>query len=98
MILSEEQKFNRDNLLKWNTTMTQLLGSKGLLGYVNGKIVKPTQPSSGTIIPTPTPIYSTTLSSDEWDFCDQLAQGHITLNCADMASLGVKTTGSAKDA
>jgi len=78
--------------------MTQLLGSKGLLGYVNGKIVKPTQPSSGTIIPTPTPIYSTTLSSDEWDFCDQLAQGHITLNCADMASLGVKTTGSAKDA
>jgi len=99
-ILAEEQKFNGDNLLKWNTTMTQLLGSKGLLGYVNGKIAKPAQPSSGTTTPTPTPtpIYSTTPSSDEWDFRDQLARGHITLNCTDTASLGVTTTGSAKDA
>jgi|SRR6266498_5764141 len=102
-ILSEEQKFNRDNLLKWNTTMTQLLRSKGLLGYVDGKIVKSAQPSSRTATSTPTttvptPIYSTTPSSDEWDFHDQLARGHITLNCTDTASLGVTTTGSAKNA
>ena len=37
-ILSEEQKFNGDNLLQWNTNITQLLGSKELLGYINGNI------------------------------------------------------------
>ena len=40
-ILSEEQKFNGDNLLQWKTNITHLLGSKGLLGYIDGKIVKP---------------------------------------------------------
>ena len=40
-ILSEEQKFNGDNLLQWKTNIIQLLGSKGLLGYIDGKISKP---------------------------------------------------------
>ncbi len=102
-ILSEEQKFNGDNLLKWTTMMTQLLGSKGLLGYVDGKVPKPTstttQSSSGTPSTTqPTPIYSSTPTLDEWEFRDQLARGHITLNCTDTASLGVETTKMAKDA
>jgi hypothetical protein len=103
--LSEEQKFNGDNLLQWNTNITQLLGSKGLLGYINGKILKP-GPESLPLPSTPpttvqyfsTPIYSTTPTLDEWTFCDQLARGHITLNCTDVASLGVITVGTAKDA
>jgi hypothetical protein len=37
-ILSEEQKFNGENLLKWDITMRQLLGSKGLTGYIDGTI------------------------------------------------------------
>ena len=40
-ILSEEQKFNRDNLLQWNTNIKQLLGAKGLIGYIDGMIQKP---------------------------------------------------------
>jgi hypothetical protein len=35
---------------------------------------------------------------DEWHFRDQLARGHFTLNCTDIAALGVKTTGTAKEA
>ena len=103
-ILSEEQKFNGDNLLQWNTNITQLLGSKGLLGYINGQIAKPGPesiplPSETTIIQhTSTLIYSSTPSLDEWNFWDQLARGHITLNCTDVAELGVVTTGTAKDA
>ena len=112
-ILSEEQKFNGENLLQWKTNLTQLLGSKGLWGYVDGKIAKPT----GTILTTQaadsessttsrttqttvvtTPIYSTRLTLDEWIFRDQLARGHITLNCTDTMSLGVKTDGTAKEA
>jgi hypothetical protein len=102
-ILSEEQKFNGNNLLQWNINLTQLLGSKGLSGYIDGKIQKPSPeslslPSETTVQPTSTPIYSTTPKLDEWNFRDQLARGHITLNCADVAGLGVVTTGTAKDA
>ena len=120
-ILSEEQKFGGDNLLQWNTNITQILGSKGLLGYIDGKILKPALPTvtprapTGTTPSKPTtasesetqatetsttvtPIYSSTPTLDEWTFRDQLARGHIILNCTDVASLGVITTGTAKDA
>ena len=97
-ILSEEQKFNGDNLLQWTTNLEQLLGAKGLMGYVNGKIPKPTEPATSAQTITSTPIYSTTPTLDEWNFRDQLTRGHITLNCTDIASLGVITTGTAKEA
>ena len=74
-ILSEEQKFNGGNLLQWNTNITQLLGSKGLPGYINGKIIKPGPEMipllSDNVINQPipsTPIYSSTPTLDEWDF------------------------------
>jgi hypothetical protein len=104
-ILSEEQKFNGENLLQWTTNMNLLLGSKGLLGYIDGTIQKPTQPSVSTTTDTDnaattaaTPIYSTTPTLDEWNFHDQLTRGHVALNCTDIASLGVNTTGTAKEA
>jgi hypothetical protein len=105
-ILSEEQKFNGNNLLQWKTNITQLLGSKGLLGYIDGKIPKPDSPTS-TNVPTEatkaatitnTPVYSSTPTLDEWVFRDQLTCGHITLNCTDVTGLGVKTEGTAKEA
>ena len=95
-ILSEEQKFNRENLLSWTTNMIQLLGSKGLLGYTDGTITLPAWLEVGAAVPDPTPIYSTAPSFDEWNFRDKLARGHITLNCTDVAALGVKTTGPPK--
>ena len=97
-ILSEEQKFNGDNLLQWTTNMTQLLGSKGLFGYIDGSIPKPTPSDAATATPTATPVYSSSPTLDEWNFRDQLARGHVTLNCTDVASLGVITTGTAKEA
>ena len=98
-LLSEEQKFNGENLLQWNVTMNQLLGSKGLTGYIDGNVVKPAIPSSDAATPDhTTPIYSSKPTYDEWVFRDQLARGHITLNCTDIAGLGVKTTGTAKEA
>ena len=78
--------------------MIQLLGSKGLSGYIDGKVIKPPQPTTGDPTPDPTPVYSTQPSYDEWTFRDQLARGHITLNCMDVAGLGVVTTKTAKDA
>ena len=110
-ILSEEQKFNGDNLLQWNTNMQQLLGSKGLLGYIDGTIKKPkpaipqnpTTTSSESkeaepAVPPATPIYSSNPTLDEWIFRDHLARGHLTLNCTDLSSLGVITTWTANEA
>ena len=53
--------------------MIQLLGSKGLSGYVDGRIPLPSQLETGAPILAPTPIYSTDPSIDEWHFRDQLA-------------------------
>ena len=98
-ILSDDQKFNGENFLQWKSNMTQILGAKGLLGYVDGNIPKPSPPTTSTpAVPAATPIYSTTPTLDEWLFRDQLARGHIALNCSDTGSLGVKTTGTAKEA
>ena len=106
-ILSEEQKFNGNNLLQWKTNITQLLGSKGLLGYIDGKIQKPSPLSTSPSSPeettpaatvTATPVYSSTPTLDEWTFRDLLTRGHITLNCTDVTSLGVATEGTAKEA
>ena len=35
---------------------------------------------------------------NEWMPQDQLARGYITLNCTDVASLGVVTSGTVKEA
>ena len=66
--------------------------------WVDGTIMKPTAPLSDTTTPDSTPIYSFKLSYDEWVFYDQLARGHSTLNSTDVAGLGVKTMGTAKEA
>ena len=84
-VLSKEQKFNGDNLLQWSTNITQLLGLKGLLCYINGNIVKPSPESiplstskTTTTPPLNTPIYLSMPTFDELNFQDQLTRGHIT--------------------
>ena len=87
-------------------SINQLLGAKGLLGYLNGTLKKPSSEppplsvaqDAPTITPTSTPIYLSNPTYNEWIFRDQLTRGHITLNCTDVASLGVVTTGTIKDA
>ena len=73
--------------------MIQLLASKGLSGYIDGRIGTP-GPESIPLPDTPvaiqpinTPIYSTTPTLNKWVFQDELAHGHITLNCTDVASV-----------
>ena len=58
----------------------------------------PLSSEATAIQPTTTPIYLSNPTLDEWKFRDQLARGHITLNCTDVAALGVITIGTAKDA
>src|SRR6266545_2246892 len=46
-------QFNGENLLSWTTNMNQLLGSKGLLGYINGKVILPPNPHLEILLLTP---------------------------------------------
>ena len=51
--------------------ITQLLGLKGLLGYIDGTTQKPTQPTTSEKEPaTGTAIYLTHPTFDEWVFWD----------------------------
>ena len=97
-VLSEDQRFNGENLLQWKSNMRHLLGSKGLFGYVDGRIPKPAESSTPDKPAAPTPIYSTTPSLDEWIYRDELAVGHIALNCVNAETLGINTYGTAKEA
>jgi hypothetical protein len=72
-ILNKEQKFNGDNLLTWSTNINQLLGSKGLLGYIDGTIARPPTLTSDTPTRDPTPIYSTNPTFNKWNYQDWLA-------------------------
>src|ERR1700678_2182135 len=99
-ILSDDQKFNGLNLLQWNTNMAQLLGAKGLLEYVDGSVLKPTEtpapatpestPAKDVALAVPTPIYLSTLSLDKWINRNRLARGHIILNCTNITGLGIR--------
>ena len=67
-----------------HTNITQLLESKGLLGYIDGSLPKPGPrsvplPTDTSTIPT-TPIYLGSPTLDEWNFRDQLTRGHIIVN------------------
>ena len=74
-ILSEEQMFNGENILQWEMNMTQLLASKGLSGYIDGKVQRP-DPEAIPLPDTPptttqinvTPIYSSMPTFNEWTF------------------------------
>ncbi|KAK0224400.1 hypothetical protein EDD85DRAFT_747725, partial [Armillaria nabsnona] len=93
--------FNGKNYASWKLTISELLKGKGLSGYIDGSITCPPIPATTTGAtppdPTPTPIYSSVPSRDEWKFRDQLTHSHIILNIVDPIGLGVKTDGTAKE-
>ena len=106
-LLSDDQKFIGENLLQWKTNITLLLGTKGLLGYINGDIPRPSPPakastseasSTSPAAVAATPLYSLTPTYEEWLFRDQLTKGLVALNCSNTISLGVNTSGTAKEA
>ncbi|PBK82925.1 hypothetical protein ARMGADRAFT_945702, partial [Armillaria gallica] len=104
--LPEASQFNGKNLATWRVKITEIISGKGLWGYVDGSIPCPptvqttqgTAPTTTPLPPDPTPLYSSTPSSDKWKFQDSHVRSHIILNVSDPIGLGVKTTGSAKEA
>ncbi|SJL13281.1 uncharacterized protein ARMOST_16721 [Armillaria ostoyae] len=104
--LPEASQFNSKNLTTWRVKITEIISGKGLWGYVDESIpclptAQMTQGTAPTTTPLPldpTPLYSSTLSSDEWKFQDSHICSHIILNISDPIGLGVKMMGSAKEA
>ena len=75
--------------------MLEVLDIDGRLIFIDEMIQIP---ASEITQPISTTIYSSNPTFDEWGFQDQLTRGHITLDCTNVASLGVITTGTAKEA
>lgn len=111
-LLPESAHFNGKNLSTWKVQEEELIGGKGLWGYIDGSIQRPITapvtlgppppPTTALVLPTPqpapTPVYSSNPSRDEWDFRNRLARSMVVLNVADPIGLGVNNTGTAKEA
>ncbi|KAJ3863729.1 hypothetical protein EV359DRAFT_42560, partial [Lentinula novae-zelandiae] len=70
--------------------------SRGLTGYMDGTIPKPTPRTEdypGPIYPTTaTPLYSPTPYPEEWELRDRLVAGAIVSNIVDPIGLGIDET------
>ncbi|KAJ3796423.1 hypothetical protein GGU11DRAFT_757545 [Lentinula aff. detonsa] len=83
----EDQKFDGGVKISWNPVkrkITNALRAQGLTGYINGTVKKP---SVDTQVTSPTPVYSSTPSLEEWDFRNERAKGVIEAYVDDITSL-----------
>jgi hypothetical protein len=103
-VLPTEEKFDGSNWIEWKESIISAAKSRGVMGYLEGTIQRPTTPSPSTDpshIPLPvTPtVYwgSKSPSQDEWEQRNAYAQGLITLNVKNPIGHGVNLTGTAAD-
>ncbi|KAJ3803888.1 hypothetical protein F5876DRAFT_2711, partial [Lentinula aff. lateritia] len=94
-----EQQFVGTNLASWKLQLKALLTGKGLWGYIDGLIPRPSPPSDNqpTIYPPITPVYSKLPSLEEWNFRDGVARSTIILNVADPRGMGIDDNGTSKE-
>ena len=102
-VLPDGEKFDGSGYSGFKTKFIPLAKARGLYGYLDGTIIKPTSAATGPAplsasLPPETSVYSTTPSLDEWTHRDSMALALIVLNIKDPVGLGVKTDGTAAEA
>ncbi|KAJ7060785.1 hypothetical protein C8F01DRAFT_952073, partial [Mycena amicta] len=106
-ILPDGEKFDRTGFPGFETKFIAVADARGLRGYIEGTIARPTPPAPNTsgpnplsvsLPPEPTSIYSTTPSADEWTHRNAMALALLVLNVKDPIGLGMKTDGMAAEA
>ena len=111
-VFSEDKKFNGDNFYAFRTLVLTAARARGVIGYLDGTIQKPTETPLPTTIPiesagsttdtttpqTATEWYSKTPSPEEWEVRDAWALGLLIFNIMNPVALGVVTTKTAADA
>jgi hypothetical protein len=103
-LLPDEEKFDGTGYPGWKTKILALAKARGLGGYLDGMIAKPTpisttgQPQTTSLLPEATSIYATTPSYDEWMHRDAMTTAFLVLNVKNPVALGLKSNGRAKEA
>lgn len=92
----EKQLIGEENWRPFKCEILFAVQSRGLTGYMDGTIPKPTPRAEdypGPIYPTTaTPPYSPTPYPEEWELRDRLVAGAIVSNITDPIGLGVDET------
>ncbi|KAJ3858290.1 hypothetical protein EV359DRAFT_69127 [Lentinula novae-zelandiae] len=91
----EKQLVGEDNWRPFKCEITFAVQSKGLAGYLDGTIARPSKypdPIYPPTQPTGTPLFSPTPCPEEWEIRDQLIAGAIVSNIIDPVGLGIDET------
>ena len=98
-VFTEDKKFNGENFYAFRTLVLTAARARGVTGYLDGTIKKPTSTTTTTTqTTTATEWYSKTPSLDEWEVRDAWALGLLIFNTTNPVALGVVTTKTAADA
>jgi len=103
-VLPTEEKFDGSNWAEWKESIISAAKSRGVMGYLDGTILRPNTPSPGTgpsdtpLPPTPTVYWgSKKPSQDEWEQRNAYAQGLVALNVKNAIGHGVNLEGTAAE-
>ncbi|KAJ6531292.1 hypothetical protein B0H19DRAFT_967217, partial [Mycena capillaripes] len=103
-LLPDGEKFDGTGYSGFKTRITALAKARGLGGYLDGTIQRPSPPTAGAtaqtiaLPPDPTSIYSLTPSLEEWMHRDAIATALLVLNVKNPVGLGLKVDGTAAEA
>ncbi|KAF8059309.1 hypothetical protein FPV67DRAFT_1426546 [Lyophyllum atratum] len=97
-IWAEEYKFDGTNFVGFKGRILVTTRLRGALGYLEGKITKPTALPSSALPPEPTEWESNSPSLDEWNKRDAWVLALITYNCKNPMGYGIKMDGTGADA
>ncbi|KAG6852738.1 hypothetical protein C0991_008716, partial [Blastosporella zonata] len=96
--MATDDQFTGNNWLKFKTKLTSAARGRGLKGYLDGTIPRPSPPDSdATEIPTNW-WGSLSPTTEEWDQRDAFAMSMVALNVENPIGRGVKLDGSAAEA
>lgn len=95
----ERQLVGEDNWRPYKREILFAVQSKGLTGYIDGTIPRPSTYPGQIYPPTQlqTPLFSLTPCLEEWEARDRLVAGAIVSNITDPVGLGVDETKRASD-
>ncbi|KAJ3918191.1 hypothetical protein F5877DRAFT_43079, partial [Lentinula edodes] len=97
----EKQLIDEDNWRPFKREILFAVQSRGLTGYMDGTIPKPTPTTENyprsIYQVVPTPAYSVTPYPEEWEVRDRLVAGVIVSNIIDPIGLGVDKTKRASE-
>lgn len=85
-----DQSFNH-----WQTLIQDAATSRGIMGYLNGSVTKPTNNYVDPDDYTATPWFSKKPFNEEWEMRDAYAHGLVIGNLVNPVGLGISRNGSA---